>query len=176
MHRFWTKEKLEALKKLAELSTRFRPNGTQLRPLKWEDGLEKLKTQDYEAYKVIEGISIRRIKSAWIRYQNVVYGYCSTTMCGNKVKGDDVFCPKCWEKRKRMKAKMYSGYIYSRSFTQENRDLVRKSIAGMTVTEARKIIEENIGYMRVDLRKKILGSSYKKAARERAEESPKDDK
>ena len=167
MYRFWTDEKLEALKKLAKLSTRYRPNGVPIRPMRWNDGLEKLKTQDFEAYKVMKDIPMKRIKSGWMKYQNVVHGFCSTSECGNKIKKGEIYCPTCLARYQRDKARKYTGYIYTRGFTTQNQDLVKRSLDKIPATDLKRILSENVSSLPIKERKRLLSDDYKKAAKER---------
>lgn len=170
MYRKWSHERLMALRKLAELSTRYRPNGNPIPRLKWEEGMEKLKTQDFEAWKLLQGMTLSNIKWSWSKYQNVTYGYCCTSTCKSKIKKGEFYCKTCTEKRSLQKAATYINHIYTRTFISNNDDLVSKSLDKIPASELRKIVNENVGYFRVAARKKILGDTYKNEATDRIKE------
>jgi len=152
----WTTERLMAVRKLAELSTVYRPNGVPHNRKDWDAGLSKLQSQDHKSYKIVKNIPIQQIKWAWSKYQNVTYGFCATTMCPNKVTNGEFYCPSC-----KPVGSAYHRGIYSSTCVEQHKELVKKAISSYKEKDLQRIVAEGITKMSFSLRKEILGDTFK---------------
>lgn len=155
MHKFWTEERLQALRILAELSTSYRPNGIPFPKKNWEDGMKKLQSQDYKAFKLLKGTTIKQLKWTWTKYQNVAYGYCATSKCTNKIEPGEFYCKTC-----RPAGSMYHRGAYSSPCISDNLDVVKRTIAGYSEKDLKQIVTDSIERMPYRIRKNILGKEY----------------
>lgn len=161
MHVKWTKERLEALKELAKKSMRYKPSGIPYSRMYWEDGMAKI---DGSTRKKLGDIDISTIKSAWMRYQNVIYGYCiNYKKCGNKVSGEGTRCKACHKEFIAKRSVMYPNYAFKVSTIIANKKEAIDALSTIPDKELRKIIVNNITEVKSGLRRRLLGERYKKA-------------
>lgn len=154
-NKFWSSEMLQALRQLAELSTKYRSNGSPFPRKDWESGLQKLQSQDIKAYKMLKNISLKQIKWTWTKYQDVAYGYCATSKCTNKIEPGEFYCKTC-----RPAGSMYHRGAYSSPCISDNLDVVKRTIAGYSEKDLKQVVTDSIGRMPYRIRKNILGKEY----------------
>jgi len=161
MQRIWTRERITALSYLAEFSTKYRPNGVPLSHKDWYEGLKKMGSQNPKAFKLLKGLPISQLKSAWHKYQNVASGYCATTMCGNKIDAEEFYCVKC-----KPAGSGYNKGIYANPCLGEHKKEVEKVIKEMNPDDLKVYIIGTMEKLPLRIRKELLGDSYKALLKE----------
>lgn len=165
MKKKWSDERIQALRKLAERSTVFKPSGVPYAKLDWDLGISKI---DDKTKKELGIKNKKDAISAWTRFQYVAYGYCTRyKKCGNKVKPGEYACDECKRTVIQDKVKATKDYVFSGNAIEMNADLVKSTVNNLSEKEIKKIVSENILATRVAFRKKLLGEKYRKEAKAR---------
>lgn len=154
MQTVWTTQRLKALSILAECSKIYEVTNDYKRD--WTLGINKMKEQYPEEWKLLKGVSLKMIQYAWHKYGKAAYGICIVKDCRNKIITGEVYCPD------HMKVSSYHRGTYSNPAIKNNIELVPKIVKTRDQKLLAEVVVRNIIKLGYADKKAVLGEEFEK--------------